>query len=248
MAENCPFSNHEFAKEGVQVKNGKKVYYTFVAFIAVILFVLLAVHISTLKIQWNGISSTENGVFATTTLPENAVQFKEADTQEELLVQSYIFVVPITLVCIAVFLYFRKKKGLAIKKTGLLFGGICGLLATIPHELLHAISFPAGAEVSFGIIASSFSAYASSTAPMMKWQFIVMSLLPFFVLGVIPIVIFFFVIRKNSFWGSFLWAFAIFGLIGGTPDILNVINVLMQMPNGAIIQTSGFHSYWYFPQ
>lgn len=97
------------------------------------------------------------------------------------------------------------------------------------------------------LVGYSFSAYASSTVPMTMWQFIFMSFTPLIILGVLPFIAFLFVSKHNSFWGTFLWAFALFGLIGAAPDIFNVVNILRQMPTGAIIQMSGFHSYWYFP-
>lgn len=209
------------------------------------LFGLFAWRLASVTVRWQGLSADERDVFPIADLPADAVQFTEVHTQAELLSRSATLAVPIAVVCVGLLVYLRRRRGLRIRKPGILLGVVLGLAMTVPHELIHAAFFPSGATVFVGLIQNSFSAYAASTAPMTQAQFVVMSLMPIVVLGVVPFAAFLVTVRDNAWHTAALWAFALFGLIGGTPDVLNVATIVAQMPPGTVLQMSGFHAYWY---
>ena len=73
-----------------------------------------------------------------------------------------------------------------------------------------------------------------------KARFVIMSMLPNIIFGIIPYV---------AFWFNHDWL--LLGMVGafcigaGFGDYINVFNALTQMPNGAKTYLCGFHSYWY---
>ena len=78
---------------------------------------------------------------------------------------------------------------------------------------------------------------------MSKSRFITMSLLPFFVLGIIPYTIFLF--NPNLVTLGTMGAISIASCAG---DLYNVFNAITQMPKGSRTYLCGMNSYWYMPK
>ena len=91
----------------------------------------------------------------------------------------------------------------------------------------------------------NFSGYATSTDPLNITQCIVYYLLPAFVLGIVPLLIFAFDKEKKNTFCWFCYGFALIGLIQTAPDWFGLFPILKQVPREAIIQMSGWHTYWY---
>lgn len=200
-----------------------------------------------MKFVWVGSISSEKK-FPVANLPSNTVPFREPQTESEMLIKGLIFMVFLLFVCI-IFLLIKKHKQGNVKFNRKLIpvGIILGLVAILPHELLHAIAYPKGATIEIGIIPRNLVAFAVSTIPMTKFQFIFMSILPSLILGLIPLIIFLIVPPKHRAIITILFIFGCMCLCGSYPDYLNIFNAIIQMPKGALTQLSGFHSYWYIP-
>ena len=77
---------------------------------------------------------------------------------------------------------------------------------------------------------------------MTKGRFVLMSLLPNIVLGLVPYILFFFFPQE-----ILLAMFAAGNLAAGAGDYIHVYHALTQMPKGSLTYMSGIHSYWYMP-
>jgi hypothetical protein len=113
---------------------------------------------------------------------------------------------------------------------------LLSLASLVPHELLHAVCFRE--EVSLYFYLSHGMLFVQGAEDMAKARFIVMSILPNLVFGVIPYVLF--LIRPE-------WAMAgVFGMFClSAGDYLNVWPAVTQMLPGALTFLDGFHSCWY---
>ena len=110
----------------------------------------------------------------------------------------------------------------------------------LPHELLHAACFRKDVYLYTNLRQGML--FVVGPEDMSKARFLLMSLLPNIVFGLIPYAI-----------GMALpnMALSAFGAICtgmGAADYNNVFNTLTQVPNGAKIYASGFNSYWYLPK
>lgn len=179
-------------------------------------------------------------------LPDDAVKFREPRNFFELTVASVLFLIPVAgllFVCLHL-------KGTSLgEMEGLsLPGFILATVATVPHELLHAIAFPKGSDISFWYYPQALAFFVHSTTPVSKRRFIFMSLLPALVLGVLPLFLWLLVPIGAGSLSHFLFTFAAFGLLFAAGDYVNAFNGAVQMPENAVTCMSGFHSYWYIPK
>ena len=139
----------------------------------------------------------------------------------------------------------QKKNWFMVSKKGFIIGAVSSFLLQGLHEMLHGIAFPTGSTVYIGIIKGNFSGYATSTDPMNIIQCVVYYLLPAFVLGIVPLLGFVLDKEKKSTFCWFCYGFALIGLVQTAPDWFGLFPILRQVPRNAIIQMSGWHTYWY---
>ena len=170
-----------------------------------------------LNIIWT-ISDEESDAWIETVLPLNATQVLEAESQADLLRQSFFLIIPLIVVFIGLMIIGKKKGWFLPSKKGFITGAVASFLLQGLHELLHGLAFPSGSDVYIGIIKANFSGYATSTSPMNYLQCIVYYLLPAFVLGIVPLLIFVFDKAKKSPPCWFCYGFAMIGLIQTAPD------------------------------
>lgn len=183
-------------------------------------------------------------------LPENAVRFDEPESAEELIRRASWFGLPVVAM-LGLFVLLSALISGRVKLNFLhpaFFGGMVLFLpAMLPHELLHAVCFGKNAEVELYTSLKNLMLFVVCTKPIKKGRFILMSLLPNLVLGVLPLFVWV-VLPYHEVWSNALFAFSAMALFGGVGDYLNVYNALRQMPKGSVQQLSGFHSYWYLPK
>lgn len=86
--------------------------------------------------------------------------------------------------------------------------------------------------------------FVVSTHPVSRTRFIVLSLLPTFVLGWLPLILWA-VLPYQEAYSNLLFPSSILTILTGVGDYLNVYNAARQMPKGSMQQMSGFHSYWF---
>lgn len=192
---------------------------------------------------WKGKYSNPSQL-AETKLPKNAVQFKEPKNMLMVNLVASLFVLPILVVVIT---------ALVIKEGGLysfydlisITGMILGLLLIIPHEFMHGIAFPKGADVYVWYSLKNLVAFVHTTAPMTKKQFIFVSLLPNMIFGFLPFIIWLLLPYHYLGLSRFLFSVSLLNLLMGCGDYMNVFNAMRQMPKGSKTVLAGFHSYWY---
>lgn len=122
-------------------------------------------------------------------------------------------------------------------------GYLLALVSVLPHELLHAAALPKSAEVGLWIAPKHLAAFVTTTVPMSKGRFLFVSAVPSLVLGWIPLAIWFFLASSPT--SAILFSFGALGTLFGAGDLMNIFNVATQVPRGATVQNSGFHTYWY---
>ena len=170
---------------------------------------------------------------------EGAVKFKEASDSKTLSKIATIISVVIILV-LGVVAIVRAKGILRVNAWQALLGLWVSLIVLFPHELLHAICFKG--DVYLYTNWSQGMLFVIGPETMSKARFVVMSLLPNIVLGIVPYVVG--MIIPNVF----LLTFGVMTTSMGAGDYYNVFNALTQMPKGARTYLYEFNSYWYIPQ
>jgi len=112
------------------------------------------------------------------------------------------------------------------------------------HEFLHAICYPKAATVYVGVCLKKLAAYALSSYPLSKCRYIFMSLVPM-ILGVIPLGIFVICPLTYKALLTVCVVPAFMGLISPSPDYMDVIAIIRQVPNGAKIQATNDGLFWF---
>ena len=101
----------------------------------------------------------------------------------------------------------------------------------------------------FGIDLQMFAGFAYTEEPMTKIQFLIMSLTPIIILGIIPLIILFITYPKKekSFKkGLMYWILTCFTgciIMSSCPDIIQSFNVIKNIPSNAVME----NDYWYIP-
>ena len=173
-----------------------------------------------------------------------AVQFREYESMEKLSLIANLLAIVIAVIC-AVPVFFAIKK--MFQTNGFEFGlwqiillFVLEIVSIPVHECLHASMFRG--EVEFYTYLKKGLAFVVGPEDMTKGRFVMMSLLPNLVLGIVPYIIFFFV--PNQLWLG-IWSLG--NIASGAGDYINIYHAITQMPKGSLTFMSGMHSYWYMP-
>lgn len=111
----------------------------------------------------------------------------------------------------------------------------------VVHELLHAIFIPnfiKSEKTYWGI--TPFGGFVSTTEEITKCRFVLISIVPFVLLSLMMPMILNFANIFNGF-AAFL---AIMNAMASSVDILNMLLIIIQVPNGSRIINSGFETYY----
>ncbi|MBO5349348.1 MAG: DUF3267 domain-containing protein [Clostridia bacterium] len=215
----------------------------------ILLIVFCVYRIINLNLVWQGISVRDINMDFKADIPLNAVKIEQPETTSEFLMKSNIFIIPIMVVLGATIVIIKKNTKLKLDKKifrkGIFIGVLLGILCIVIHEFIHALFYPNGSTVNIGIVLNPFYAYVSSLDSINRNSFILMSIMPFLILGVIPFSLFIYYFTKKTKLAGILLGFCIMGLVGGTPDLYNIYNISKQVPNNAIIINSENLTYWY---
>lgn len=167
-------------------------------------------------------------------LPENAVKLRESDG---FIGKAMLYGIAPMMICmmsmpIKVFL----NKQSPIDPLFLIPAFVIGFIIALPlHEIMHALCYPKGATVWIGLYLRKLAAYAISYHPLTKTRFIIMSLAPS-VLGIIPLVLFIVLPISMKPLLTICFISAFMGLISPTPDYMDILSVIKNVPNTAMIQ------------
>lgn len=125
---------------------------------------------------------------------------------------------------------------------GFWIGIALSVLFLIIHELIHGLTCPQNCVVYYYYSIYGITAYPLS--PMSRNRYIFMAISPAIFLGVIPMIIWFFIpvnfIMLNSIMFTLSWT----NLSVSASDIYNSIKAL-KIPKESLIQASGTNIYWF---
>ncbi len=172
--------------------------------------------------------------------PEGYVPFKEAENMKSFAVIANIAAGVMILLLLGS-LFLRVESAESLIGNSFFFGMAASFLCLVPHEFLHAVWLPGESYVYTNLEQGML--FVVGTSDMTKARFIIMSLFPNIVFGLIPYILF--MIFPQLTWAGTMGALSL-GM--GVGDYYNVINAAKQMPKGALTYLSGFHSYWYMPK
>ena len=187
-----------------------------------------------MKIKWIGKYDGKN-------LPTVDVEVG-AKKLPEVTSKSAIILIPIVLL-FACCVYIKKiyLGGVAFSRVDWMIGLVIALLFFPVHELIHAVSFPAGSEVIMFYTTQGLG--TTCTSPMTRNRFIVVNMLPSLILGVVPLIAYMIVPSTYAFVSTILCVFSLVHVGTGYVDYLNIVH-LLRLPSDSKIQISGAKIYW----
>ena len=171
----------------------------------------------------------------------NAVQFKEADSMEAFAKKINGIALVLSILCFALVGVRIAAADVEFSLIKLIVGYLLAMLTLLPHELLHGLCFKEEVELYTNLKQGML--FVTGGEHFSKTRFIIMSLLPNIVFGLLPLVLFLFYPQLDLL--GMLGAYTI-GM--GAGDYYNVYNALTQVPKNGLIYNVGFHSYWYVPE
>lgn len=188
----------------------------------------------TMKIKWIGKYDGNN--LPTVDVGAGAKELPEVTSK------SAIILIPIVLL-FACCVYIKKTYlgGVAFSRADWMIGLVIALLFFPVHELIHAVSFPAGSEVIMFYTTQGLG--TTCTSPMTRNRFIVVNMLPSLILGVVPLIAYMIVPRTYAFASTVLCVFSLIHVGAGYVDYLNIVH-LLRLPADSKIQISGAKIYW----
>lgn len=171
--------------------------------------------------------------------PSNYVPFKEFEDMHQLTTVMSIGAIVTILIC-AIPIIFLGRTYILDQLFLISIACISTMLVIVPHECLHALCFRKDVYMYNNISQGMF--FVTGVEDMRKARFIFMCLLPNFVFGLLPYIIF-----LSHPHLVFVGVFGAVNLASGFGDYINAYHAIKQVPNKAMIYMSGMHSYWYLP-
>lgn len=183
-------------------------------------------------------------------LPEGSIQFKEGTSLNEVFLKSFIIMLPIILLMIVISLKrcSQLNREISIDISFLIVFIMTCIMCRIliyVHEIIHAIFYSRYAEKTIwkNLKQGVFFLYCNESVS--KIRFIIINIAPSIILGIIPFIIWIFLIpfiniKVGLSWLLISWYMTIFSM----GDYFNIYNAIKQVPKEGIIFNYGMHSYW----
>ena len=195
------------------------------------------------RIVWEGNRKEFGTSHQSPSVPQNAIKIREGEGFIKGAIPFGVLPMIICTVAVVMKAYFFKEP--PISPIYLIPAIVIGLILALPlHEFAHAVCYPKEATVWVGLCIRKMAAYAISYDPLTKSRFIVMSIAPA-VLGMIPLIGFFFIPITMKPLLTICMVSAFMGLISPAPDYMDIVNVLRKAPPHALIRDSqdGLYAY-----
>ncbi len=187
------------------------------------------------RIKWTGIISSA-AEYQRGELAQNAKRLEMPKSVSEMMLKAIPFLIPsLVIIFLSMFLKTFLSREPVVSFLFVVLGFVVGFVLMLVHELLHAVVYPKGATVYIGIMPKQFSAVALASYPMSRVRFAVMSLLPY-VLGIVPLVLFWLMPAEHKAVNGLLFGMAVMGLVSPYPDCYNVFQMIRQTPKGSKLQ------------
>lgn len=195
------------------------------------------------RIVWEGNRKEFGTSHQSPPVPQNAIKIREGEGFIKGAIPFGMLPMMICTVAIVMKAYFNQEP--PISPIYLIPAIAIGLIIALPlHEFAHAVCYSKEATVWVGLCIRKMAAYAISYDPLTKSRFIVMSIAPA-VLGMIPLIGFFFIPITMKPLLTICMVSAFMGLISPAPDYMDIVNVLRKAPPHALICDSqdGLYAY-----
>lgn len=202
------------------------------------------------NIVMGGKLTNEQQLIESSELPANAVQFKEGEDITEVIKTGGLIGLPILLVMLGAGIY--RLSNLNCKVT-FDFGFVCIALITVIlfqvfiyiHEMIHCIFYPTEARKTIWKDVKSGAYLAYCDREVSKIRFIVISLAPAVVIGVLSYILWYIFAPVLMDEIALCWLlFSWISVAAAVGDFTNVYNTIKQVPKGAKVKNYGYHSYW----
>ena len=206
--------------------------------------------VSMFGIVYMGNYKDEEQLIRGRSLPEGSIQFREGVSLNEIFLKSFVIMLPIVLVMVIISLkrcsQLNRKMSVDIYFLIVLIitSIICWILRYV-HEIIHAILYSRNAEKTIWKDVKQGIIFLYCNESVSKTRFIIINVAPSIILGIIPFVIWIFVIpyidiKVGIGWLLISWYMTVFSM----GDYFNIYNAIKQVPKDAIIFNYGMHSYW----
>ncbi len=192
-----------------------------------------------MKFVWKGKMNAET-IFTYPDLPEGA----KCLVNEKRAWLMYLIVVPL-LAFAYMFIQIRRPSvdGVLFTRPALFIGIGFALIFLPIHELIHAVFCPRKSTIFVYFTAVGIGLIP--TCELKKVRYIVMVLMPTFILGIVPLVLWLVLPGMTAAVSSILFAFSIGSLSMCIGDIYNAILAVAKMPRGSVLITSGTNCYYF---
>ncbi len=192
------------------------------------------------KIIWEG-NQPWDKEYPEGRVPPKGTKLKRAD---DILKASLPYgILPMILCFVCIFIKREASDGFLFDLRFIPVSFLLGFALIPVHELLHAVCYPKDATVYVGVCLKKVAAYAVSFYPISKGRYILMSLAPV-LLGIVPLIAFLVCPIREKALLTLCIVPAFMGMISPAPDYMDVISIIRQVPNGALIQASNDGLYW----
>jgi hypothetical protein len=181
-------------------------------------------------------------------LPENAVMLNEGDNINLAGFKGFLVILPI--ISIMAYITFKRiekmdgilKMDIKFALTFILMLIIIVILMYL-HEFIHAIIYPIKSEKQ--IWNSNFGQFVYCNSEISKVRFIIVSIVPMIVLGIIPYIYWMnFLSDKKTVFSVCFLLISIFMTLISSGDVYNIFNVMRQVPKNATVLNYGLHTYF----
>ena len=187
------------------------------------------------RIKWVGVINNA-AEYQRGELSQNAKKLEMPASINEMMLKAIPFLIPsLVIIFLSMFLKTFLSREPVVSFLFVVLGFVVGFVLILVHELLHAVVYPKGATVYIGIMPKQFSAVALASYPLSRVRFVVMSLLPY-VLGIVPLVLFWLMPAEQKAVNGLLFGMAVMGLVSPYPDCYNVFQMIRQTPKGSMVQ------------
>lgn len=202
-----------------------------------------------LNISYKGKFIDEKQLIGNKKLLKEAVQYEEGEKFEDVFNQGFslilIIIIPIMIISLIKLtktegnIYLNLKTVLSI-----VFAFMIRYLLKFVHEFIHAIVCPTNSKKTIWRYKKGIY-FTYCDAMVSKTRYIIISLAPMIVLGIIPFIIWILIAEKIDFAISLIYVLMTWNMIfWAMGDLANVYNTLKQVPKGGKVFNFGMHSYW----
>lgn len=202
------------------------------------------------NIVYRGNFQTENQLVNDDELPEKAVAFKEGKELNDLFNLGFILELPVIIPIMFLTIFkIQSMEGHIVFNIKTIFivavAFLVNYILKFIHEYIHAILYPIKSEKTIWKYTSNGAYFIYCNTKISKLRFIVISLAPMILLGIIPFVFWLFIADKIDLTISVVyvimtWIMVFFAM----GDLANVYNTIRQVPKNAKVFNYGLHSYW----